>query len=288
MTILHTGLPKAGSTFLQRHFFSKFTEHSYISSDKKLPQEFRFILKLNSQFDQLSTDRVKRIVSAPYQLRETETIKRRIRESLIRSGKELLLSSEGLCGVSYAPLRNNPEVSLLLHEIFGPAKVIFIFRKQSDFCESIYKQLVFTENRFKRFLHFDEMFSTEQRLDTLATLEEHNWHQCVQNYIRIFGKHNVLALPFEMLRFDLHKMVDLICQFLSYSPELPTNFYSLKERVSEKIVQRNFTRFFFSSRHESFSELDLQKKSAIDAYHRSSNQLLAELTGINLESYGYY
>lgn len=287
--VLHTGLPKTGSTFLQKNYFNKFPKWNFYAGGSKFPNELGFVYRLNSDYDKLRKNgdflrSNEKSMACSNMLSWAEKVAHLIE----RDGKNIVFSSEGLCGVSYSPLRNNLEVSIFLKHLFGSAKVIFFFRRQADYCESLYKQLVFKENRFGRYLEFGEMYAMEPTLKSLATIHELNWMRIVENYHVVFGKENVLAIPYEMMLHDLPMLLKRIENFVNVSTILSEEFFEKKENVSLSKYEYKHHSVFGSPVAHIFEGLNETQKNEINRSHKTSNSELSSLIDIDLSKYGYY
>jgi len=286
--VFHVGLGKCGSTFLQKNYFPKIEGWEYQSTHQYIDKRLRFIFELNRQFDQVGSNADFLRFSAPFC--SGKIVKKwsdEVNAFLKRSNENILISSEGLCGVGYNPLRNNLDICFLLKDLFpGKIKIIFFFRKQSDYCEAQYKQLVYRENRFRKHLSFNEVWSERCTSRSLATIGELNWLRIVENYQNCFGQENVLALPHEMMKENLSSFKEKLDNFLGIRVAVSPNFYDVKENKTPDSVK--YKRIFSKGNDTMFSKLDEGLKYQIDSYHVADNMRLSKAIGVNLHNYGYY
>ncbi len=201
------------------------------------------------------------------------------------------MSSEGLCGVSFSPLKNNFEVAKMLYDIYGKSKIIFIFREQSSFCESVYKQLVFKEDRYGEYIPFEEMYGLDNSKNAMSLVKELNWYQIYMNYCEVFGQDNVLALPYEYMKSDLRGFISKLYGFMDVDPVLENNFYTQQDHVSKKQyiykMGRKWKNFGFQKKII-FSGLSQELKKKIKQEVEMSNRNLSKTLNIDLEKYGYF
>lgn len=280
--ILHVGLPKTGTTFLQRHYFTQISGYHVISSDELLPRDFSFIYKLNRDADRLPRPPFIRKFRRSESRLNLKKIRSRITRFKKNSDLPILLSCEGLAGISFSPLRNNLEVSLLLKAVLDVDKVILTIRRQDLYAQSLYRQLVFEENRFGRFVEPENFISTKPQPTAISSAVELNWLSLYQNYVSIFGKENVLCLPYEEMIYDLPVFIERINAFLGVTPDLPENFFSLKERVSNVNVR------YACDHLKVFHEFDKEFLRKLIVAQYDNNMLLARLLCRDLSLYGYH
>jgi hypothetical protein len=108
-------------------------------------------------------------------------------------------------------------------QAFPNAKIIMIIRNQFDYLLSIYAFRVAVKGQESRSL---EKFLTEEgRLGLFDKLE---YDKIIGRYAELFGKENVLVLPFELLRKDsetfVRKIIDFLkVPFISLEGDSPVN-----------------------------------------------------------------
>ncbi|MHC4173989.1 MAG: sulfotransferase [Planctomycetota bacterium] len=315
--ILHVGLPKTASTFLQRHFFPHFSDRQYFVPDRRSwPNEFDWIYKINRPFD-IAMAQLKLLESPPLISKNTKKWLSRGRSFLANINRPILVSAEGMCGVSYAPHKNNLFFAQFLKDLFGFSKIIFIFRNQADWCESIYRQLIFEGDRFKKFIKFETLFGLDNSQNFLVDIRSLDWSTLITNYRKLFGGQNVLSLPYEFLVADYRGFLNRIMEFIGQSFELSTDLGKTRENVSagdvyyrrwygERYLPFPLARALKSKRLAYFSRcadwpiinklnemkqfagIDEETKLYIKNALRSTNQELSHLLKIDLSEYQYY
>lgn len=287
--VIHVGLGKCGSTFLQRHFFPNIPGYEFVStySGTEFPKELNFIYEINKDFDSLDKNNNRALGRIGFKGSKLDNWKKLVDSYLNKKNSPILLSSEGLCGISYSPSRNNYDLGLLLKVLFGKSKIIFVYRKHADYLESLYRQLVFKEQRFGRYLDFSDFFSVEPTLEALSTPRDLDWSRCVRNYQDIFGKENVLAIPYELMKTDLPRFVKELEEFISTTPRLNDEFWKTHENKSPSKAFLREKGILRRSRVREFSGLNLETRNAIDEQFRADCRELAVISGFDLASLGY-
>jgi hypothetical protein len=291
--VLHVGLAKSASTFLQCNYFNYIKGYEYETSCRQcgsLASVFNWLFKINKSYDNLSYR--KKYLRNDYPSKSNLNINKAVRESatyIANLSRPILLSSEGLCGVSYSPCRNNYEINLLIKEIFDDCKIILIVRKQDDWCDSIYRQLVFNENRFGLYIKFSDLYATKPSLKSLSYSGELNWHELYRNYTDIFGKENVLCLPYEQLVDNSKKFVEILNSFIGDEPELPEEFWNKRNNVSPfESIYKSSSILKMNTKKIAYKGLNEVQKNNILVSCKENNMMLSNGIGIDLSKYGYY
>jgi hypothetical protein len=195
----HVGLPKTGSTFMQKQYFQKLPIFvgRYFSTQSGFywPKELDWVFSINPLWykDLMQNSfirsergrRFDRLVQAreKYWKRSTHSY----REETVSLGPKLY-SSEGLCGLS----SQTCAVHMGLLKEAGVSKILFVCRRQTDFSISLWKHLLLAEDRFGRFLPFDALFGHDG-------VVELDWNQYIHVMDAVFGEENVLVLPYELM-----------------------------------------------------------------------------------------
>lgn len=177
-TIIHVGIHKAGSTFVQGELLPKLNNINPLTFYKKndfLEKEFLYI-------------------SQCAEIYYNNQIELGISESL-KKFKNIFISSETLSGTGYNVFTGGfliNDIAERLHRIFPKGKIIIIIRNQKDAVESYYKddiKLGFLGN-YKSWLKY--------RSDN-CQLNYFKYFNMINTYFKIFGKNNVNVILFEKL-----------------------------------------------------------------------------------------
>ncbi|GEM_PF-4255781 len=312
--VAHVGLGKTASTFLQKRFFSEI-DMPVFSTDPSShwPEELNWLRSINRVWmKDFYTERLfwSRKEREAYFCAQVD----QARESWVLSGKEfveksggaLLLSAEGLCGFSIPVAKY---IGNLLHDI-GIEKIIFVFRGQADWSISLWRQLILAEDRFARYVSFEDLFGNMSSDGKCAPLDM-DWMGYLNSYREIFGAQNVLAVPYERLVHEAPMFFEEVSRFMGVkSKRLPDfsqrenlsqedNFYlAWKMGGDSRLLRAYPLRMLLHNKKRSFLSLCFKKEPITNFNHdfrikimqhfRDSNQELSNQTGYNLASYGYF
>ena len=320
---IHIGLHKTATTFLQTKVFPCVKDLYYvgISSQDISKKPFNFFYDINQKTTKDSKLSNKEIIK----------IKGEINDFINNLGENcFLFSHEGLSDGYLQNYSNSYQNAILIKELFENSKIIFVIRKQSDWAESQYNQHITRNNSYsiedyggpKDIFTINEYFGYKNgcfKEGKYFNIKDLNWNHMVKNYIEIFGKENVLVLPYELLKENLNEFLRRFYDFTGFSPYYPENIdyinqkpdintikycpllskYScLVDKIPEiklksciKKNDRGIKKFlskyikFFDISNEKFNE---QQKNLIMEIHKESNEKLSELININLKEFRYY
>lgn len=196
--VIHIGMHKSGSTFLQKKLFPsmdvvfqpltpKTCDTSALPRRMVWPVE---LLQSASPIEPVVARRMMRI--------DSETDK-----SLVVSHEGLSGHPHGYCLVDpYAVLRN-------LKSVFPSAKVLIVIRRQADYLASLYSFRVAVRGLEHR--SFSAFLKEELRAGLAAALR---YDELISAYAKAFGSENVLVLPLEMLVDEPKEFVGRIEEFM--------------------------------------------------------------------------
>jgi len=198
-TYLHVGYLKTGSTFLQKEVFPHIKNVNYVHYNS-CPNAFCDIL-----------------YSDAYHFRKEETAKEII--TSCSPGKNII-SHEAFIGgdASLDHFINGKEIANRLAGIFPQAKVLFVVRNQYDLAISLYKQYVHLGGRkpLRNFLRYNDGSFEELTKRWLSgiTVNQLDYAPAIDHYAQLFGKENVLVLPFELLKKDNQAFVKKVTNWM--------------------------------------------------------------------------
>jgi hypothetical protein len=166
-TLIHIGLPRTASTFLQRQVFPKITGFDFIGVDKTF-------------------------YSKPFQklLYQDESLYKELgRNELIDSKSEnILLSNELFCGQSLGMNSTNRTRTVLrLKKVFPEAEIILVLRNQLSLLESLYSIAVYG-GYSKRPEDFIKLSGKEREYDTF-TPNEHAESFLLTPLVRLYQEY---------------------------------------------------------------------------------------------------
>jgi hypothetical protein len=213
----HVGLPKTGTSFLQKNFFSKITASFFSTYPPfKWVNDFFWIYDINKEWVKDLYQNKKLLTRAS---RDASLVKYINKNSLkwdakaeqcnLKANELTVISAEGLTGLS--SLSAKCMAKLLLHS--GVNKLIFVYRQQATWSYSLWSQMVLKEDRFARFISYQDMFGVEPNPNLNAVVDM-DWAMLLEMYQDVFGNENVLALPYELLLLSPENFYQKIQKFM--------------------------------------------------------------------------
>ena len=221
--LLHIGLPKAGSSLLQRCFDSPETpRHEIARHLRNLSLAFNGTEQLYKDSDGDG----RRQPMAQSWLEEKSIFDSTSCFSEFIEERSLdFVSSEGICGFSLSPLRSSARWAKALSNLRGNFDVLLITRNQFDWSSSMFEQIVQVENRYKRRLKFLDVYGPGGYIN----LSELNWLKLAETWEE--AGFSVRVRPFESLLLDPHSFVESVEADLGRSSRI------LAKRVEPPILR---------------------------------------------------
>lgn len=227
-TLIHIGLPRTASTFLQRQVFPKINGYDFIGVDKTF-------------------------YSTPFQklLYQDESLYKELgRNELIDSKAEnILLSNELFCGQSFGiNATNRTRTALRLKKVFPEAEIILILRNQLSLLESLYAIGVYSgvHKKPEDFLVFGK---DRPRYDTFSG-NEHLETYLLSPLIKLYKEHfeKVHIFLFEDFKTNQELFLESFKSKLnlSFTEKIP---YKKKENKSLSRRQINYIRRINRAKH---------------------------------------
>ena len=323
--IVHVGMPKAGSTYLQRHIFPRLRGTYAANARDGSTSVFRQIKRSNPLFF------------------AREPARQTLRQLIERVDETaILFSNEDLFGDAYENFTQNAANAQTIKALLPSASIFLVVRRQDAFLSSMYKQTLHEGHSVSpaAFINFRGNAFSEYRHNRInIDLRSLNLTAYVKNYMDVFGRDNVCVLPFEWL---MQKQEVFFARFFAFAnletqpvPPLqgPINRgYSATSaaiaRVLNKWPRVDGSRRLFIDRpphwagslarsrrripralgqigsqatlrnvlqkgldriaYVPFRPFAPSLNAAIVDYFRADNQRLAELLGLDLERLGYF
>ncbi len=198
-------MSKAASTHLQKDFFPLFNEILLITRNTdNIISELLRILK----------------VSDPIILKKNiDSYRDKINSFLnINKNKKIIISDEWLFGSSWQNFYNSYSTAKFLNYLFPGSKIIYIIRRQDDWCESVYNQVIkngfsISPNKFFSFYHSKFYLSDDNYLP-FVNVSQLDYLKKINFYENEFGNKNILVLPFESIKDNSIKFYEKISNFI--------------------------------------------------------------------------
>ena len=184
--IVHMGLPKTGTSFLQKKFFRNLEGVEYYDDHSTIFEVIRLLPNLSHETDM-------------------SEIKAKIDDYIIETGiRKLIISNESLFG---HPLHNYWNHSMLLNNIktlFPNANLVVVVRNQVDFFESLFKFAIKLgypkrKNDFFRISH-GEFLPWSYKAGVNASLLSLDYERLFTPFLEKFEKGKIHILPYEEFR----------------------------------------------------------------------------------------
>jgi hypothetical protein len=213
---IHLGIQKTGTTFLQELCFPYLKGLCYIHKKNYTTPPPDGIL-----------GRLSRIANTNPLFLDLKKEKAEL-DRLIQdiSEKTVLISYERLFGNMSFNFYDNFYNSRNLKYLFPAAKAIIVIRKQDDLLESLYKQClrVYFCPTVDSFINYtDKRFEDPSYFFSYPSInaKQLDFYRYIQNYAEVFGRENVIVLPYEMLKVDQKEFLRRLFDFMPVEPFYP-------------------------------------------------------------------
>jgi hypothetical protein len=318
--IVHVGYPKAASSTLQKHLFSKHPEINYLGL---YPTNYlgRATKDVDYSAPYLSNPDIKAFYkeilisgSAQYSENKAIALYEKGPKKHFDSSRVNLLSHEKFLA-SYFAYNDVTEKAKRLKQIVGKAKIIIVIRNQLELIKSQYRDWPFDPRniRFGKTVSFHNWVSTAIRYDDeLKIIKSLQFGNVAKCYSQLFGYENVKILCMEKLSLEYNEFVNEISGILSVDPKISRELLLNKHENSS--VSRNMNTLRMWRRNTKFiraagkilspaikkrvlqrletggkADYKLNKKfvEKLQGIFNDSNNFIAEKWALPLESLGY-
>jgi len=313
--LVHVGLPKTGTTWLQDHVFANralgfWGPAQDEDTPKKQTKTFGRLLYLDAQKRLIGEDDF-----------DAAAIRDQLANVIVPDGLVPVISNERLSGHVLSNAFDRPMLARRIKDVFPQTRIFLTIREQRSMILSSYFQYLKYGgwNSLGGFLNPP----CDGRLPAMQ-LDVWNYDRLAQLYYSLFGRERVLILPYEMFVRDPAEYVGRICEFagVGKAEGLPFSAKSNPRRAhvasyylrwltcinrstsangyfphpfgrrvgkaidrSVKVAAGAITPASWETRLENDFKSRIQ--SAVGDRYRTSNRRLVALTGIDLGSYGY-
>lgn len=192
--VIHIGYHKSASTFLQKNVFPNLpVNYIFLSGEQ------REILDLVESVDGFDLDVLRKWVRNKIEAQYCNDIR-----------KTTVISHEELSGHPMGYNIVNPFATASnLKKAFPDAKILIVIRNQMDYLKSIYSFRVAIKGQEHRC--FDQFLKEECKKGILDHLI---YYRLILNYMRLFGRDNILVMPMEYLKLCQEGFIKKISDFI--------------------------------------------------------------------------
>jgi hypothetical protein len=301
--LIHIGYHKTGTTWLQDHVFNNpskgFVSRWTVGTGEAIEY---FVLKNEFQFD-------------PEEVRDAFKKSHSGAKNLIP-----VISHEDLSGYPIFGRYYGPQVARRLQATFPHARVLIVVREQKSMLMSLYRQYIRQDGEWPLAAFIGD--GTERPgFVPICRLDHLEYHSLVNLYFSLFGRSNVLVLPYELLPRDGRMFEQRIYAFTGSGGTAdgvppPANVGWLGATLA---LRRQINKFIRKSPHwqGQWNALPLSYRAAyrlcnivdriapkswhravdkklkgqieerVAGHYRQSNRELSDVLGINLKELGY-
>lgn len=230
---IHIGMGKSASSFLQEFIFPNlkhtlFVNNKYDLDNAYHPDELsKFISQLKSINPlMIDFDAVEKTIDT-------------LSNTVVQP--KCLISEEALFGNPFYNFNDSDAIARVLKCVFKQPKIIIVIRKQDDYLESWYKQLLhqgmslsintFLNYKNGRFLSYDDTYVNFPENLVNTDVYQYDYYKLIRNHYEVFGEENVLVLPYEMFRENKSEFMNRLLGFLG--EEITENMME-KQKVSNR------------------------------------------------------
>lgn len=200
--LIHIGLPKCASSWLQEKLFVK--ELDFFSDMTTPGPGPKTSVRLMRQLLPLDSPYFNKQEAHNYFMKH-------LIFPAFEKGMIPVFSRERLSGLQIGGCFDRVMIAERLHSLFPKGKILIIIREQNDLIRSLYAQYIkgggtSTLNRFL----------TQKWLSPyipMHNLEQHNFYKLVSLYTELFGEERVLFLPYELFKESPSEFVLRITKF---------------------------------------------------------------------------
>jgi hypothetical protein len=303
--LVHIGLHKTASSWLQKHFFNDPTRGF---SEEIVPSRHELMARFGTP-DLLA-----------FNPAETAAHYAPAIEAARNAGLTAVISHERLSGHPSSGAHDRRLIAERLHASFPEARVLIVIREQCELIRSMYNQHVKAggSETLEQYVRRPENRRTKR---PAFSLDVYEFDRLIAFYRQLFGAGRVLVLPQEMLARKPQEFADQIARFCGQQP-VPVGKIKRSNtrrpqlmRAAQRLLNmlffdndlspgalvhvprfaRRFSKFryYFERISPRFVERRLSDgqirriRELVSDYYAASNRRTQELTGLPLKEFGY-
>ncbi len=133
-----------------------------------------------------------------------------------------------------------------IHDIFGDGtKIVFIFREQFSMLRSLYLEMIRGGyyHSYRKFIEYTYLYQDRSWCHDFA------YHNIFALYAKLFGKENVVAVPFELLKRSEDQFIGMICNGIGV-PSRETKLPEMNKKREDTGYYEHLRRLNDRARHE--------------------------------------
>ncbi len=304
--LIHIGLHKTGTTWLQ---------NSILPQAKHGLAHWNNQLRLGNKFREIFLT-----YKADFDAKAIRTYYDNQRTAGNNDGLVPVISSERLSGNPHLGGYDRYEIANRLAAMFPEARIAIGIREQRSMIRSCYSQFV----NGGGLMRLEDYIKDKTGRGPSFTLNHFRYDALLDLYGGLFGKENVVVLPYEELRSDPVAYLNRLMRFCKLEPvttlteeefepvhpsagctstnvqrmlnifmhpDILNGFTPLGSRIGDRIgekISASFNSKLFAGRDKKLSQ---EWRRIIEArvgdFYRASNRATTKLTGINLKGMGY-
>lgn len=301
--LIHIGYHKTGTTWLQREVFCR--------------QDLGFCAPWGRQ----SHEAIEQFVlQNPFRFtasRARELFDHEL-ENSCDAGLIPVITQEDLCGYPVYGRYYGKDVAERLSAVFPRAKVLIGIREQKAMILSHYRQYL-RQGEAGNLRTFIGEGAERKGFSPICRMDHFEYHLLIGHYRSLFGAENVLVMPIELLRCDPQSYFRKLVDFVDLNPSLAPDpqaanvgwggvtllvkrcFNGYRLGLADWRQARQSVGYFMVHRLCNVIDAAVPKtwhkrversmrdfiSQRCEAYFKPSNRALADMTGLDLVSYGY-
>ena len=245
--LLHVGYHKTGTTWLQNYLFNN--------------EKYGFVSPM-STMDMMNIIALPNPLDFSFETCQSEVDKRL---EQVRSGLMPVFSAERFSGHPHSGGYDSKEIADRLKVLFPNGQVLICIREQKKVILSCYNQYIKKGGAISvgAYLHV-----LDRTRVPLFDFRHFMYHRLIGYYQSVFGKENVLILPYEIFTRNSQEYVSRIMEFATGKPfqgtmdDLPTRRMTNSSITGFELSMRRFLNFTIGTRNSinQFSLRPLSKK----------------------------
>ena len=252
--LVHIGLIKTGSTWLQEHLLGRGDTGFWSPGDIAMAPKAR----VKAHTYALYRDDLGRLL--PDEDFNPADLREQLESFVVPVGRCAVFSNERLGGHPLSNGIDRGQICNRIKQVFPNARILIVIREQRSMILSNYMQHLKYGGGYTLRTYLDG--KSDAKCPAL-TFHHFKYDRLIRQYQSVFGPENVLALPFEMMSVNPQSFIERICQFSNTTaPEgLPFHIKS-NERTNyfSYIVLRRIVPLIRSSRGNAYSPTILGRK----------------------------